>query len=354
MRFSIDKKILHFYAAAAMRSSASKATLPVLQNILIQTLPDGIVSISGTNLEHTITGVFSAPITEDGAVTVNARSFVELINLVEGEVEIYTKDNDLIVKSGKTKTKLSTIPASEFPPPPQIPDGSIDIDAKYFLKALSSVSFSASLDDARVTLNGVSISNSAFSATDGFRVASIASSIGLNDTIIPLASVKEITTLFKDNLNFNVFIGNGRIFITDGSLTFVSQTIEGDFPDISAIIPKSTRINAIINTADLLRAIKQAQVIAREGNNSVILEIGTENILMTAESSETGKSEINISTKAEESLRIAFNSVFLREGLEKCGAENIILGCNEPNSPVKITADNNANWLYIIMPMALE
>jgi DNA polymerase-3 subunit beta len=354
MRFSIDKKILHFYAAAALRSTATKSTLSVLQNILIQTLPDGIVSISGTNLEQTITGTFSAPITEDGAVTVNARSFVELIGLVDGEVELFTKDNDLIIKSGKTKTKLTTISAAEFPPPPQVPDGAIEIDAKRFLKALSSVAFCASLDDARVTLNGVSIANNTLSATDGFRVASIDADFRLNDAIIPLASAKEIMTLFKDNIAFDVYIGNGRIFITDGSLTFVSQTIEGSFPDISAIVPKSTKINAKINTADLLRAIKQAQVIAREGNNCVTLEIGTDNILMTAESSETGKSEINIATTAEEPLRIAFNSMFLREGLEKCGAENIVLGCNVSNSPVKLTAENNASWVYVIMPMALN
>lgn len=354
MRFTVDKKTLHFYAAAALRSTASKSSLSVLQNILIQTLPDGIVSIGGTNLDQAVMGRFSASITEDGATTVNARSFVELIGLIDGEIEIYTKDNDLVVKAGKTKTKLSTIPASEFPVPPTVPDGAVKIDAKQFLKALASVSFSSSIDDARPVLNGVSIANNVLSATDGFRVASVTTDIQLNNAIIPLDSIKEIATLYKDNLQFDIFIGNGKVFITDGSLTFVSQTIEGSFPDINAIIPKSTKINAKITTADLLRAIKQAQVIAREGNNSVILDIGPDNILMTAESDEVGKSEINIATEAEASLRIAFNSMFLREGLEKCGAENIVMGCNQSNSPVKLTAENNANWVYIIMPMALH
>src|SRR5512135_360912 len=61
------------------RAVATRSTLPVLGNILLQT-DNGRLKLSATNLEIGITCWIGAKVEEDGATTVPARTFVDLVN----------------------------------------------------------------------------------------------------------------------------------------------------------------------------------------------------------------------------------------------------------------------------------
>ncbi|MFA5424710.1 MAG: DNA polymerase III subunit beta [Phycisphaerae bacterium] len=352
MQFTADKKTLYYFASIAGRSSAARSSMPVLSNVLIETLPDGIVAISGTNLERHVRGKFSAKVSEDGAVTVNAKSFLELVSLLDGDVEIATKDNALVVKSGKAKTKLTTVPAIEFPPAPTIPDDALEVDAKDFLHALTSVYFSASTDEARPVMNGVRVKSNTLAASDGFRIAYNASGAELGDAVIPVDSIKEVVALFKDSKSLHVSINKNNSVFYDDQVTLLTQVIDGNFPDVDQIIPKSTAIHAELASADMLRAIKQANIISRESNNAVTFAVSESAIVVTAHSEEVGAAEISVPCQSDGEITIAFNCNFLREGIEKCASESITFGMNGPNQPVIMTGKSD-DWKYVIMPMAL-
>jgi len=61
------------------RAVAARSTLPVLGNVLLAT-DQGRLKLAATNLEIGITCWIGAKVEEEGAITVPARTFIDLIN----------------------------------------------------------------------------------------------------------------------------------------------------------------------------------------------------------------------------------------------------------------------------------
>jgi len=139
----------------------------------------------------------------------------------------------------------------------------------------------------------------------------------------------------------------------------VSQLIDGNFPDFRAIVPKSFKTSTVLSTPAFLKACKQAEIIAREGNNVIRLDVipeesGPGRVEISAQTEETGKSDIKVEATIEGSgLLIAFNVKFLRELLDVVRAPNVALETNANNTPGVLHPVGDENFLHVIMPMHL-
>src|SRR3989344_5875324 len=94
---------------------SNRSQLPVLLNFLLIT-QKGKLFISATDLEIGIETNIPASIEENGGITVPARVFFELVsNISKGKVLLYTKGENLILESDKTRTVFQTMPQEDFP-----------------------------------------------------------------------------------------------------------------------------------------------------------------------------------------------------------------------------------------------
>jgi DNA polymerase-3 subunit beta len=125
------------------------------------------------------------------------------------------------------------------------------------------------------------------------------------------------------------------------------------------IIPRSFKTTAILATSAFLKACRQTEIIARDSNNVVRLNIlpGSEapgQIEMTAQSEETGSGESRIEAAIEgPGLVIAFNVVYLREVLDVIKSPSVALETNANNTPGMIRPVGDEQFLHVIMPMHL-
>ena len=152
------------------------------------------------------------------------------------------------------------------------------------------------------------------------------------------------------------------------NVQIVSQLIDGKFPDYQAILPKGYKTRTVIGAVDLLKACKQAGIIAREGSNVVRFHLKpgidqTGKVQLLSESDETGASEIELDATVEgQELEIAFNVKFLQDGLEAISTRNVVIEINAHNTPAIIRpADREASplgeeegFLYVLMPMHID
>ena len=139
----------------------------------------------------------------------------------------------------------------------------------------------------------------------------------------------------------------------------VTQLIEGNFPDYRAIIPRSFQTRTIISTTEFLKACRQAEIIAREGNNVIRLNLQPQEgapgaVEFSTQSEEMGSGEVVVDANIEgPELLIAFNVRFLSEVLEVIGTPNTILETNANNTPGLLSPVGNDNFQHVIMPMHL-
>ena len=117
MKLSVMQENLARGLAVVSRAVSTRGTLPVLANVLLRTEDAGL-KLTATNLEIGITYWVPGKIETDGATTVPARLFTDLVSSLPGSerVDLELQGADILhVRAGRFATHIKGIDAEEFP-----------------------------------------------------------------------------------------------------------------------------------------------------------------------------------------------------------------------------------------------
>lgn len=355
------------------RAVATRSTLPVLSNILLAT-DQGRLKLSATNLEIGITCWIGAKVEEDGATTVPARTFVDLVSALPAErvdMELNVRTQTLNLKCGRFENNIRGIDATEFPLIPTADDTSaIRIEPDTLRTMINQVVFAAALDESRPILTGVLArfdkDQVTCAAADGFRLAVRTAPLiepvsAPMSVIIPARALAELSRISGDQeapVTINITPSKSQVLFHLDSIDLVSQLIDGNFPDYNQIIPKKKETRSVVGTAELLKACKAANVFARESANIVKLtvepgsELAPGHITVQATSAETGDNVGEMDATVDGvPIQIAFNVKYLIDFLSVANAAQVALEVTTPSSPGKFTPVGDETFLCVVMPM---
>ena len=211
MKVHVKQQQLAHAVSMVSRAVSPRSTLPVLSNILVKT-DNGRLRLSATNLELGITCWIGARIDGEGAITVPARTFTDLVGNLPSDQVVLTLDNStqtLNVRCGTSETNIKGIDAEEFPPIPQPAlDEGVPLNVTNFKEMVQQVAFAASTDEARPVLTGVLLKldgdHITLAATDGFRISIREDDIpnGVQrslEAIIPARALVELARIISSN-----------------------------------------------------------------------------------------------------------------------------------------------------------
>jgi DNA polymerase-3 subunit beta len=375
MKVSCLQENLSKGLSTVARAVAPRSTLPVLGNVLVAS-DDGRLRLSATNLEMGITCWIGAKIEEEGATTVPARTFVDLVNTLPNDkvnMELTVRTQSLNVRCGAFNNDIKCIDAQEFPPlPPAEVEGELTLNVDDLREMIGQVTFAASVDDARPVLTGVLLEidsgKLSMAAADGFRLSVRTAHLsspaeGPIRAIIPARALSELARVLGDGeetVTMSLPPNRGQVIFRAKNIELVSQLIEGTFPDYEGIIPSGYASRSVLSTQSFLKACKAADIFAREAAHSARLRItpGSElepGILeVTATSAETGSNETVVDATIEgDPIEIAFNVRFLVDVLSVIDTPNVALETNNSASPGVLRPVGHEDFLHVIMPMHL-
>lgn len=357
------------------RAVSSRSTLPVLGNVLLAT-DGGRLRLSATNLELGITCWIGAKIEEEGSTTVPARTFNEMVSTLtdkQVDISLNVRTQTLNVQCGTSNTDLKCIDSQEFPPIP-VPDlqEGVPINVTDLREMIQQVAFAASTDEARPILTGVLVAVNdnqiTLSAADGFRLsirkAELSSPVSLPlNAVIPARALTELARIAGDGEETLTMVmppERGQVIFHMKDVELVSQLIEGTFPDLEELIPRSYNTRAVLSTSAFLKACKQAEIFAREGSHIARVNITSGDdmqpgqVEISGQSEETGFSQTVVDATVEgPSQLIAFNVRFMREVLDVIETPNVVLETTADTSPGVIRPVGEDDFLHVIMPMHL-
>ena len=374
MQATVQQQQLAHGVSIVSRAVTSRSSLAVLSNILIKT-DNGRLRLSATNLELGISAWIGANVQEEGGLTVPSRTFADMVSNLPSEDVILTVDNNtqtLNVKCGTLNTDIKGISAEEFPPMPSPDlDEAIALNVENFKEQIQQVVFAASTDDARPNLTGVHMvfdgNTLEMAATDGYRISiaksEMAQKVPQNfEALVPARALAELSRIAVDGDESVLMTfpqGRGQVIFHLNDAELVSQLIEGSFPNYSAIIPPTFKTRTVLSTAQLLKACKQTEIIAREGSYIAKLDIqpeleGEKSSLLeiSARSEQTGSSEVMVDASVDGvPLLISFNIRYLREALEVIKTPTVSLETNAVHTPGLLRPIGDDNFTHIIMPI---
>jgi len=366
------------------RAVATRTTLPVLSNVLIGTEDDRL-RIAATNMEIGVTTWVDASIEAEGSITVDARLLSEFVNtLPSGQVdlELDPKRLSLTVRAGRDKAAINGIDAQDFPVITSMKDGdfSVTVDAQLLRERISLVEFAAATDESRPVLAGVLTrfegETLLLASADGFRMAvaegpmtsadgeSAASVEERLDLIVPARAYRDLARLIGDydkDVTLSVTSNQAQILASFADTEWVSQLIDGTFPDVKQIVPKEFATRVDVGRDALLNAVRRASYFARENNDVIRFSIHSGDddmtpgsVEVTANAAERGNSEsfVDASISGGE-LQIAFNSRYLADVLGVLKHGNVMLGMNGANQAGVVRPSGGDSYSHVIMPMVI-
>lgn len=356
------------------RAVATRSTLPILSNILMQT-DDGRLKLSATNLEIGIRCWVKADVTDPGAITVPARLLGEFVNqLPAGTVtlDLNGRNHTVRVSADRHKADIKGIDAADFPVLPSVDEGTrFSLNTRSFKEMIHQVVIAAATDDARPVLTGVLMvadpdaGRLTLAASDGFRLSVRESELdapidGRLSLIVParaLAELQRVASDDDDTISVAIPPTRNQILFQLKDIDIVSQLIEGNPPDYEKIIPTAAATRVVINTKAFLGAARIASSFARDAANVVRLKLtpGDElggTVMISAQSAEIGGNESEIEASVDgEPMEVAFNARYLLDVLGVMNSDQVVLEVASPSSPGVFRPADQTAFTHIIMPM---
>lgn len=364
MKIICTNKNLNLGLSTCSRIIGSGTTLPVLNNILLQT-DNGRLKISATNLELAITTWVGGKIEEAGEITVPARLMSDYVNsLMSEKITLTSKNQTLLLEGEKAETHIKGLPAEEFPLIPKTGQEVYGkIDGKKLQVAIRQVMFAAAYSETQPEISGILFTfegeKLTLAATDRYRLAEAEVEVegvvaSPRQVIVPKQAVGEIARVVGDG-TVEVVLSEGQICFKTDSTQLISRLIEGQYPDYKQIIPKGFVTEAEADREELMQALKGASLFATE-NNNVELEISpsAKRVLIKSQSAQVGDSEIRVDASVSgEKNAIIFNYRYLLDCLSNLGDEKVVVKVINSSSPAQFVPVGRENYLYVVMPIKI-
>ncbi len=346
-----------------------KQTLPILSNVLLSA-KDNSLSITGTDLEVELIGQsqLSGSHAEPYHWTVPGRKLMDICRALpeNAPIEFQYEKNRIVLRSGRSRFTLSTLPVTEFPNLEEY-DGNVELmlEQATLLRLLQRTYFSMAQQDVRYYLNGLLLevhpNKLSAVATDGHRLALNTLLIQTHvshrlQVIIPRKGVVELLRLLNDSDDqAKMTIGNNHIRIATNSFIFTSKLIEGRFPDYDRVIPKTGDKKLVIDRDILKKALQRSAILCNEKFKGVRLELRHNLLRLLSNNPEQEAAEEEIATHYEQDdLDIGFNVSYLIDILNTINSGDTELIFSDSNSSVLIReVSSDLDSVFVVMPMRL-
>ncbi|AFP85329.1 DNA polymerase III, beta subunit [secondary endosymbiont of Heteropsylla cubana] len=366
MKFIVQRDLVLKPLQQVSSPLGGRPTLPILGNLLLQVFKNRLL-LTSTDLEIEILAqVRLNAIHEEGETTVSARKFFDICRgLPEGaEITIILEGERMLMRSGRSRYSLSTLPASEFP---NLDHWHREVEftlSQSILKRLiESTQFSMAHQDVRYYLNGMLFETKGEElrtvATDGHRLAlctiSINQPLPSHSVIVPRKGVVELVRILNNGKNpVKLQIGKNNIRATVGDYILTSKLVEGRFPDYSRVFSKNPH-KILEAKCDLLKqAFTRAAILSNEKFRGVRLYLSTNQLKITANNPEKEEAEeiLDVIYKGSD-IEVGFNVNYILDVLNTLKCEEVRFFLTDEISSIQIEDSANQAASYAIMPMRI-
>lgn len=369
MKLVCSQHDLNQHLALASRAVASRPTVPVLANVLLEVDGDTI-SLTGFDLSIGIKTSFKATSVEGfGKVALPARLLGDIVSrLPEGDVTLSfagLDSDDTItcqIKSKFGKYQVHAMSADDFPDLPDVESEAITLPSATLIEGLRGTLFCASDDETKQVLTGAHLSTNGsleLAVTDGHRLAVVSTPVEDLPTIeggvtIPAKALSELIRMADSDTVSVKFDKTQAVFEwEDQRLT--TRLLEGQYPNYNQLIPKQFVRQLTVDRRSLIQSLERIAVLADQKNNIVKFTLDQEQITLSVDAPDVGSGVETLSCQVTgDALDIAFNVKYLLEGLKAMSATEIVVRLNTATSPVVIEPIGGAKSLYLVMPVQIR
>ncbi|MBI4430814.1 MAG: DNA polymerase III subunit beta [Candidatus Omnitrophica bacterium] len=365
MKFTIPRSGLQRALSKVVGVIGSRATLPVLANVLLESEGKDTLSLVGTDLELGISTKTSADVSEEGSITVPAKRLHDIVRELPETTICFSvaKNHNITLETGRGQFKIMGLPKDDFPKLPEADETQpVEVDQSVLRECLNLTSFAISHDQTRYVLSGTLFvlrnGELRLIATDGRRLSFIKRQVDIPknyefEAIVPAKAVNELGKLLEGVGLVKIAPLKNQLAFEVGETRIVTRLIEGRFPNYEQVIPKEEKTKISLDREALLSAIRRAALLTSVDTQVIKLDVLGDKLLVSSRTPNVGESQEELGAKLSgREIAIGFNPQYLIDVLKNLNDDEIFLCLTDPDKSgvVKGTSDD---YLYVVMPMQL-
>jgi len=365
MKLSAARDVLLKPLQAVIGVVERRQTMPILSNVLL-VAKGGELAVTATDLEVELVAQTEVAVAAGGEITVSGRKLLDICRaLPEGsDIDISVSGEKLIVRSGRSKFSLATLPAAEFPSVEDINAGqTIEVQQETLGRLIEKTHFSMAQQDVRYYLNGMLLETGGkflrAVATDGHRLALCeaeldGAALDEQQVIVPRKGVLELQRLMSGEGSVNIELGPNHVRIQLEGIRFTSKLIDGRFPEYDRVIPKESSNELTADRESFKAALQRTAILSNEKYRGIRLIIRDSGVVMQAHNPEQEEAEEELEVQySGEDIEIGFNVNYLLDALGAVNGDDVTLSVLDGNSSCLIRQPGRDDCKFVVMPMRL-
>jgi DNA polymerase-3 subunit beta len=370
MQFSISRQALFGAIKAVAGVVERKNTHPILSNFLLEVKGKQLV-VSASNLEMEIRIQVPEVVvaSEDFAITLPAKKVQDLLATMpdSAEVSFDIADGHAQMKVGRSRYKLSTLPAEDFPLiDVSNQEASVAVPQLLLSKMIKQTEFAMAAQDVRFYLNGMlfELDNQQLTlvATDGHRLSKASTTLanaqsGKWQLIVPRRTVIELAKAVGDSGDVILGLAKNHLMLTVGDLSMIVKLIEGKFPDYQRVIPLNMPFVLAIDKAPFAAGLSRVAILANEKLRGVRMTIQETQVELTTSNSEQDEADeiIDANFSGNTEITTGFNLRYLQDILTVLPHELAMINFRDGNSACMTSypLGDEISITQVVMPMRI-
>ena len=365
MKLSAERDVLVKPLQAVIGVVERRQTMPILSNVLL-VARGGELSITATDLEVELVAHAEVDVETGGEITVAGRKLLDICKaLPDGAaVSVSLSGEKLMVRSGRSKFSLATLPAAEFPTVEDIKsEQTITVPQNVLAGLIEKTHFSMAQQDVRYYLNGMLLETGGkylrAVATDGHRLALSQAELDGGDlseqqVIVPRKGVLELQRLMSGEGDLDIQLGANHVRIQLDGIRFTSKLIDGRFPEYERVIPQESTNQLSADKGVIRSALQRTAILSNEKYRGIRLVIRDSGVVLQAHNPEQEEAEEEVEVEySGDDIEIGFNVNYLLDAIGAVNGETVTLSVVDSNSSCLVREPENDNNKFVVMPMRL-
>ena len=379
MKLTIDLAKLVEVVDIACRFVSKNSTLPILQNVYLKASIDTLL-IRATDMEKYVEMEIPCEITMEGAITVNAKMFLDLLRAIEDEkVELSVQGDQMKIKAERDNFTINGISASEYVALPDAPQGNeFSLDTQTFITGIDKVEYTVTEKNFSPMLTGILIKTKAdeqgkkivFVGTDSFRIAEFKVNSSLEEdfsVLVPKVAVNDInaiaryalehetpTIAIKSSANMIAF----EFQVDQMKVTATSLLIQGKFPDYEReeIMPTVFNHTILVDKTACDKAIKKIGILTKTSNNFIQIETESDKIKVSSGKTDKGDGDTEIpAVVTGEPIIFAVNGKYVTDFIRAMTtSDEMQFDIVDQQKPMILEDKGDENYKYVVRPLIIN
>jgi DNA polymerase-3 subunit beta len=392
MKFRVERDVFAEAVAWAARTLPQRPPVPVLAGLLLEVADDGL-ELSSFDYEVSANAKIDVTVAEPGRALVSGRLLAEISRALSTQpVDVSLDGARVLLACGNARFMLPTLPVDDYPALPEMPTAAGSIGADVFAAAVSQVAVAAGRDDTLPVLTGIRIEieddRVTLAATDRYRLAvrelrwqperpgmsaiALVPARTLADTAKALTGGAQVEVALATPSGQDTgptgagligFSGNGASGAR-GQRRTTTRLLDGEYVKDRSLLPDDCAANARVDTASFVEAVKRVALVAPR-NTPVRLTFSADQVMLEAGTGEVAQASESLDARFEardgtaEEFTIAFNPMYLLDGLGAVDAETTRMEFTTPTKPAILRGDKESevagdDYRYLLMPVRLS